>query len=234
MSAKSKSPESKLLTSKMGAKDALKESSKEAYPHTSKIQFVGVGASENGDRFLRRRIRDQEALVSVAKLISNPNDEFVRLQRAGVVLLKRGPRDEFLDRVQIEADKTPTFRVATQPGFLGDEFFFPDGPARKGNSNNAFYPDESHLDTFRKFRQAGTLAGWNELIGLARGNSRLMLGYAMTCSGLFAGRLGSSPLGFNSSAPLVSAKLRPRGSFRRFGAGIRLLRRASALGPAGR
>jgi hypothetical protein len=110
----------------------------ETYKYTGKIKFLGVGTSENGDRFLKRRVGKDVALISVAKLLSEPIEELVRLQRVGailaesadrvgVILAESADRRELLGRVRTEASKEPTFRVATQPGLLGDDFFFPDG-----------------------------------------------------------------------------------------------------------
>jgi hypothetical protein len=140
---------------------------KKEYRFTNKIDFLGVGKSENGDRYLRRRVGQDVALISVAKLITNAPEEYVRLQRVGVILPEPADRHELMGRVRIEASKEPTFDVATEPGLLGDDFFFPDGPA-SGKSNNAFYPDEQHLDTYRKFHCAGSRAGWNELMEALR------------------------------------------------------------------
>jgi hypothetical protein len=80
------------------------------------VEFLGVGTSADGDLFLKRRVGSHVDLISVAKLISNPTPEYVRLQRAGLPLLRRAARDQFTAQAEIEAAKAPTFLVATQPG----------------------------------------------------------------------------------------------------------------------
>ena len=82
----------------------------------ARSSFSSVGTSADGDRFLKRRVGSHVDLISVAKLISNPTAEYVRLQRAGLPLLRRAARDKFIEQAEIEAGKEPTFLVATQPG----------------------------------------------------------------------------------------------------------------------
>ena len=178
----------------VGKETKEEQKAKEKYPYTHKIEFLGVGKSENGDRYLRRRVGTDVALISVPKLLSDATEEFVRLQRVGVILPEQVDRRELMGRVRLEASEEPTFNVATEPGLLGDDFFFPDGPA-SGKSNNAFYPDEKHLDTYRKFRRAGSRAGWKRLLEMAKGNSRLILGYALACAGPICGAFGYEPPG---------------------------------------
>jgi hypothetical protein len=79
---------------------------------TRGVEFLGVGTSADGDRFLKRRVGSHVDLISVANLISNPIAEYVRLQRAGLPLLRRPGRDKFIEEAEIEAGKEPTFLVA--------------------------------------------------------------------------------------------------------------------------
>jgi hypothetical protein len=43
-------------------------------------------------------------------------EEYVRLQRVGVILTEAVDRRELMGRVRLEASKEPTFDVATEPG----------------------------------------------------------------------------------------------------------------------
>jgi hypothetical protein len=164
-------------------------------PSAPAIEFLGVGASANGDRFLKRRIRKNVALISVAKLISNPTDEYVRLQRAGLALLRRPARDAFIAQAEIEAGKRPTFLVATQPGLHGCRFCFPDDVVSVGAGDVEFYPDERHSDVYKKFLRAGGYEGWNQLVELSKGNSRLLFAYALACCGPVCAAFGLDPPG---------------------------------------
>jgi hypothetical protein len=174
----------------MNAKAALKKT----YPYTHRIEFLGLGKDENTDRYLRWRVGNVEVVVSVAGLIRDASDTYVRLQRVGVILTEQAGRKEFLGRVMIEASKDPTFDVAKRPGLLNGEFYFPDGSTSK-NSTGAFYPDEQHLQTYRKFRRAGSRAGWRKLVALAQGNSRMILGLALACAGPLCGAFNLDPPG---------------------------------------
>jgi hypothetical protein len=167
---------------------------KQKFPHTHKVEFLGVGKDENADRYLRWRVGDFVAVVSVASLIREPSDTYVRLQRAGVILAERAGQQEFIGRVTAEASKDATFDVATRPGLLKGEFYFPDGSSSKG-STGAFYPDEQHLQTYRKFHRAGTRAGWGQVVALAQGNTRMILGLALACTGPICGEFNLDPPG---------------------------------------
>ena len=174
----------------MHAKAALKKT----YPYTHRIEFLGVGKDENADRYLRWRVGNVEVVVSVASLIRDASDTYVRLQRVGVILAEQAGRKEFLGRVTTEASRDATFDVARRPGLLNAEFYLPQGPTSK-NSAGAFYPDEQHLQTYRKFHRAGSRAGWRRLVALARGNSRMILGLALACAGPVCGEFNLDPPG---------------------------------------
>jgi hypothetical protein len=108
---------------------------KEKLDSTRSVEFLGVGRSAKGDRFLKRRVGSNVDLISVAKLISNPTEEYVRLQRAGLTLLRRPGRDKFIQDAEIEAGKEPTFLVATQPGLYRGRICLPgDAAIRTLNS----------------------------------------------------------------------------------------------------
>jgi hypothetical protein len=97
------------------------------------VEFLGVGRSADGDRFLKRRVGSHVDLISVAKLISNPPEEYVRLQRAGLPLLRRPARDKFIEQAEIEAGKEPTFLVARQPGLYRGRVCLPGDAVSKGH-----------------------------------------------------------------------------------------------------
>jgi hypothetical protein len=115
------------------------------------VEFLGVGTSADGDRFLKARIGGHVNLISVAKLISNPSAEYVRLQRAGLPLLRRPARDRFIEQAEIEAGKEPTFLVATQPGLYRGKVRFPGDAVAEGQSDVEFYPDERHAPSTKNF-----------------------------------------------------------------------------------
>jgi len=167
---------------------------KKTYPYTHRIEFLRVGKDENADRYLRWRVGNFVAVVSVASLIRDASDTYVRLQRAGVILAEQPGQKEFIRRVTTEASKDPTFDVAKHPGLLNGEFYFPDGSSSK-DSAGAFYPDEQHLQTYRKFHRAGTRAGWRRVVALAQGNSRMILGLALACTGPVCGAFNLDPPG---------------------------------------
>jgi hypothetical protein len=169
--------------------------SKQKSDATGLIEFLGVGASGDGDRFLKRRVGDYVDLISVAKLISNPTAEYVRLQRAGLPLLQQAARTKFLEQAELEAGKAPTFFVARQPGLSRGRVCLPGDPVSAGPSDVEFYPDERHAPVYEKFLRAGTYEGWKKLALLCRGNSRLIFAYQLGFTGLVCAAFGLDPPG---------------------------------------
>ena len=159
------------------------------------VELLGVGASPDGDRFLKRRVGSHVDLIDVAKLISNPTAEYVRLQRAGLPLLRRAARNRFIEQAEIEAGKEPTFLVARQPGLYRGRVCLPGDPVSKGPADVAFYPDDRHAPVYEKFLRAGTYRGWKELVSLSRGNSRLLFADQLAFSGLPCAAFGLDPPG---------------------------------------
>ncbi len=184
----------KQAAAKVISKELVTENTEET-PQAPKIEFLGIGASANGDRFLKRRVGNDVALISVAKLITNPKEEYVRLQRAGLALLRPGAQNKFIDQAEIEAGKEPTFLAATQPGLYGDRFCFPDDLVSANQSPVEFYPDERHAEVYKKFLCSGDYPGWKELIELSKGNSRLVFAYQLACCGLVCAAFGLDPPG---------------------------------------
>ena len=162
---------------------------------TRGVEFLGVGTSADGDRFLKRRVGSHVDLISVAKLISNPTEEYVRLQRAGLPLLRRAARDKFIEQVEIEAGKEPTFLVARQPGLYRGRVCLPGDAVSASHSDVEFYPDERHAPVYEKFLRAGTYEGWKKLVSLSKGNSRLLFAYQLAFSGLVCAAFGLDPPG---------------------------------------
>jgi hypothetical protein len=162
---------------------------------TRSVEFLGVGTSADGDRFLKRRVGSHVDLISVAKLISNPTEEYVRLQRAGLPLLRQAARHKFIEQAEIEAGKEPTFRVARQPGLYRGRVCLPGDPVSEGLSDVEFYPDERHDPVYEKFLRAGTYRGWKELVSLSRRNSRLLFACQLAFSGLPCAAFGLDPPG---------------------------------------
>jgi hypothetical protein len=138
---------------------------KKTHPYTHRIEFLGVGKDENADRYLRWRVGDFVTVVSVASLIRDASDTYVRLQRAGVILAEQPGQKEFIRRVTTEASQDPTFDVAKRPGLLKGEFYFPDGPTSK-NSTGRILPGRTAFADLPQV-PSGRLAGGMATVGRA-------------------------------------------------------------------
>jgi hypothetical protein len=170
--AQAKRGKGKTVNNRQADKPTVSDSANAKSAGRPRVEFLGVGASGDGDRFLKRRIGSHVDLISVAKLISNPNAEYVRLQRIGLPLLRQSARNKFIEQVEIEASKEPTFLVATQPGLYRGRVCLPGDPVSAGPSDVEFYPDERHAPVYEKFLRAGDYRGWNQL-GPVRNQPRL-------------------------------------------------------------
>jgi Domain of unknown function (DUF927) len=166
-----------------------------------RIEFLAVGASGDGDRFLKRRIGNHVDLIDVGKLISNPTTEYLRLQGAGLPLLRHDVRAKFIQQAEIEAGQDPTFLVARQPGLYRGRVCLPGDPMSEGQSDVEFYPEERHVPVYEKFLRAGNYAGWKELVQLSRGNSRLLFAYQLGFTGFVCAAFSLDPPGGLFSGP---------------------------------
>jgi hypothetical protein len=106
-----------------------------------------------------------------------------------------------MELAQFEARQVLTFYVARQPGLSRGRVCFPGDPVSAGQSDIEFYPDERHAPVYEKFLRAGTFQGWQELLSLSRGNSRLLFAYQLAFSGLVCAEFGLDPPGANFCGP---------------------------------
>ena len=169
----------------------------DAKHYTDAIEFLGVGTDEDEKlRFLKVAVGDKSALLSAKQLVVHPKSELARLEELGVPLILPKAQNEFIRRAHDEALKPPTLRVATKVGLHGDVFVFPDRAVPpEAAADVELYFDERYDDVHRKFHRAGTFEGWKELLGLCKGNSRLIYGFALGFTGLPCAAFGLDPPG---------------------------------------
>jgi hypothetical protein len=170
------------------------------------IKFVGVGADENGSRFLKVSIAKSSVLLSVKHLVTNTRVELARLAELGAPLLTGQAQREFLTKAQELAEQEPTFHVATRVGLFGDEFIFPNGAVPRGSHSVELYLDERQGDMHRKFHRAGSLEGYEKLVNACKGNSRLIAGFALVFAGAPCAAFGLDPPGLQFKGPGGCAK----------------------------
>ena len=168
--------------------------------YTDHIKFLGVGASETNSLFLKVVVDGRTALVSVRQLTRQPKEELGRLEELGAPLILPAAQAEFLKRAHDEAGKEPTFRVATRVGLFDDVFIFPDGPVPP-TAEIEMYLDERQGDVHRKFHLAGRCEGWERLLHLCEGNTRVICGFGLAFSGLPCAAFGLDPSGLQYVGP---------------------------------
>jgi hypothetical protein len=145
--------------------------------YTYNIEILGVGESEDGERFLKVAVREKSELLNVDKIADPRSGELKILTRLGEPLIKEAARKEFRDRAHDHARAKPTFPVVTKTGYLSpelvlpgrrQEFVLPDGLAPQEQSNIERYFDPRYGQYQRRLHQAGTIRGWLELAALPR------------------------------------------------------------------
>jgi hypothetical protein len=150
---------------------------------TKDIKFLGVGVDADQARYLVLEARKQGVIMRVGSLSVNAAAEFARLERAGVPLISSAAQNEFVNRAQQEADKTPTYRIVNTVGWHGSTFYFPDEAIPQPEAKVEFYPDQELAAIHSRFVCAGTRNGTAELLNLFRGNSRLITFTALSLVG---------------------------------------------------
>ena len=98
---------------------------KKVISDTHGIEFLAVGVSKKGGKFLLVAKDGQHAVLSVRNLARDPSAELERLEALDVHLLVPQARG-FLRLAQEAARMEPTFKVATQIGWFDDLFVLPD------------------------------------------------------------------------------------------------------------
>ncbi len=164
-----------------------KGGSEKTSPSTRGIEFLAVGRSKKGGKFLLVAKDEKHVVLSVRNLGRDPSAELQRLEALDVHLLVPDARQAFLRRAQEAARMEPTFDVATQIGWFEDVFVLPDRiyppqPPIKGMppgwSRILVHLDAKDDDIHSRFHCRGSPRKSQEIFRLCRGNSRLMFASA--------------------------------------------------------
>jgi len=165
------------------------------HQHTNNIEFVGVGESEDAERFVKVAVGEKTALLNVDSIADPRSGELKILTRLGEPLIKPAARTEFLARAHDAAREQPTFLVAIRTGWFDGKYVLPKGLAPVGEANIERYFDPRYALYHRRLRQEGAVRGWLELARLCRGKSRLLTGLCLALSGVVCGAFGDEPPG---------------------------------------
>ena len=174
------------------------------YKHTRDIKIVGVGASEDGERFLKVAVGAKTALLKVNNLTGSASEELKILSHLGAPLIIRAAQTDFLEQAHRAAHLEPSFPVVTKTGFLSPElvsperlqiFVLPPGLAPQGQPNVERYLDPRYRQYHRRLHEAGTIRGWRELAALCSGQTRLITALCLAFTGAVCARFGYEPPG---------------------------------------
>ena len=111
------------------------------HQHTNNIEFVGVGESEDAERFVKVAVGEKTALLNVDSIADPRSGELKILTRLGEPLIKPAARTEFLARAHDAAREQPTFLVAIRTGWFDGKYVLPKGLAPVGEANMERYFD---------------------------------------------------------------------------------------------
>ncbi len=161
--------------------------------HTANIELIGVGVSEDDERYLKVKVEQKTAMLNVDNISDTRSGELKILTRLGEPLIKPQARAEFLNRVHDAAREEPTFKVAAKTGWRDGVFVLPLGLAPEGEINIERYFNAEFARYHRRLRQEGSLEGWQELAKKCRGKTRLIAGFCLQFAGPVCGALGYEP-----------------------------------------
>ena len=155
----------------------------------SSIPFISIVAKGRGDgqEFLRLKIsgtdeQPRQVILSIDAYLTEP---LATIRALRLPLVSGAAQREFQTLVQSALQRAVAFRVATRPGWHRRSFVFPNGDVLGDWAFEVCLPNEAR-QYGRKFRENGSLEGWQKLPVLARGNTRLMLAIALA----FVGPIG--------------------------------------------
>jgi hypothetical protein len=163
--------------------------------YTQGIEFLAVGVSEKGGKFLLVAKDGKHVVLSVRNLGRDPSAELERLEALDVHLLVPQARNAFLHLAQEAARKEPTFPVVAKTGWRGSDFVLPEGLAPRGPAKVERYFDPRYAQYHRRLHRAGTIQGWLQLAALCRGKTRLIAGLCLAFTGPVCGQFGDEPPG---------------------------------------
>jgi Domain of unknown function (DUF927) len=174
---------------------AFNAASPQADPHFLGLKFLGVGVDDFDRRYLDIGAGEKTCLLSVEKLTRSPKDELAQLERLGLPIIDPAEQRKFLKQAHIEARQQKSFKVVIAIGLVDGVFYLPDGPVPPGMPGVKTYFDKRHEDVYRKFAWAGTWPGYLELVGLFKGNTRLIAGAALVFCGPVCAAFSLDPPG---------------------------------------
>ncbi len=186
---------------------STKGSTKKTPPSTHGIEFLAVGVSKKGGKFLLVAKDDKHVVLSVRNLGRDPSAELERLEALDVHLLVPQARNPFLRLAQEAARMEPTFNVATQIGWFDDVFVLPDRvyppqPPMEGMppgwSIILVHLDAKDEDIHSRFHCSGSSKKSREILRLCRGNSRLIFAAALSFVGPCCKPFGLRASGFQA------------------------------------
>jgi putative DNA primase/helicase len=154
----------------------------------SLITIVGEGFDEWGQRYFKLRVEGSSVDLppySMDRINKDPNTLYTDLSNAGANVFTTKAKGQLLEMLQNKTAESPSFRVATHPGWHGSALVFPDKTF--GRSKLPMETSFVNLDQqmLAKYRKRGTLEQWQKQIwARCPGNSRLLFALSLAAAPL--------------------------------------------------
>ena len=154
----------------------------------SLITVAGEGFNEWKERYFKLKVKGSNRDLppySMKAIIAEPDTLCTDLSNAGANVFTRETKRQLLKMLEEQKAETPTFKVASFPGWHGSRLVFPDR-----SFGNSKLPVETSfvgldLQMIAKYRTQGTLEDWqNQVWSLCVGNSRLIFALSLAAAPL--------------------------------------------------
>jgi len=156
----------------------------------AKIEILGDGVDEDGQRHRRLKIGDKTLTVSLPDLVRNPKQLFAALANAGIVVVTAKAQGDILKAIEDGSCSEVTFQVFSRLGWSKVDgryvFVRPDRIVGAKNDTQHEICLPFRADLTQKLRAAGSPAEWSQNIAKhCEGNSRLMFAVMLMIAGPF-------------------------------------------------
>jgi hypothetical protein len=154
----------------------------------SLITIAGEGFDEWKARYFKLKVQGSTVALppySMQRINQDPDTLYTDLSNAGANIFTANAKRQLLEMLQDQVAETPSFKVATYPGWHGSILVFPDktfGSAKLPVETSFVDLD---LQMCAKYRKRGTLKDWQKRIwALCPGNSRLIFALSFAAAPL--------------------------------------------------
>lgn len=167
---------------------------------------VENGKDQNGECYVRinNLINSSAPPLFIPLNDFSSSKGFKHLNQSGAPMLTSVSRNAFLKQCEAVGQRNPSFEIITIPGFYNGHYVRPDGifpPFPKGQDVRVQLNNSFSSNDLAQYRRAGSLQGWQKILPLSVGNSRLIFMLCLQFVGPVSAIIGSVPAVFLLHGP---------------------------------